>query len=373
LSGCAGNATKTYSTEINSTTESPGVVSDNAGNTTTCPANQTVRIDKTPPSCTSSGGSTAWTNGNRTITGTCSDALSGCIGNATKTYSTDINSTTESPGTVSDNAGNTTTCPSNQTVRIDKTPPTCSVSGGNTAWTNGNRTITGTCSDTLSGCATATKTYTYSSNTNTTTAGPDGSNDYRFTDNAGNQSAICPKNQTVKIDKTAPTCTITLNGSNVQINGSDALSGLGTNPYSWNGSSWGTTNTQASGTTAFTVTGYVRDAASNIGTCSFGCSDYSESSSNESTCTPSGSAGVGTTYTTCSNGYQYRYTLVYRCNGVPSNQTRYSNYVYASSTNALNACNSYNPCGSEGVAARTCTSQNSVTYYIQRVYTRTCN
>ena len=121
-SGCTGNVTRAYSSNINSTAESPGTVKDNAGNTTTCPSNQTVRIDKTAPTCSSSGGSTSWTNGNRTLTGTCSDTGgSGCTGNVTKAYSSATNITNGSPGSVKDNAGNTTTCPSNQTVRIEKT------------------------------------------------------------------------------------------------------------------------------------------------------------------------------------------------------------------------------------------------------------
>ena len=86
-------------------------------------------VDKTPPSCTSSGGNPDWINsGSRILTGTCSDANSGCAGNVTKEYSTDINSTTESPGTVYDNVGNSTVCPGNQTVRIDKTKPGVSIS-----------------------------------------------------------------------------------------------------------------------------------------------------------------------------------------------------------------------------------------------------
>ena len=129
-SGCAGNISHTYSTDINTTTagaagnNNGGTVKDKAGNTASCSSNQTVKIDKTPPTCVSSGGSTAWRNTNLTITGTCSDTGgSGCVGNATKTISTNTNSTTQSPGTVKDNAGNSVTCPANQTVKIDKTPP----------------------------------------------------------------------------------------------------------------------------------------------------------------------------------------------------------------------------------------------------------
>ena len=88
-----------------------------------------LMVDKTPPTCTSSGGNPAWINqGTRILIGTCSDANSGCAGNASKKYSADINSTKESPGTVSDNVGNSTVCPANQTVRIDKTKPTVSLS-----------------------------------------------------------------------------------------------------------------------------------------------------------------------------------------------------------------------------------------------------
>ena len=50
-SGCADDTltvTKTYDAEINSTTETPGVVRDKVGNETTCP-NQSVKIDRTPP------------------------------------------------------------------------------------------------------------------------------------------------------------------------------------------------------------------------------------------------------------------------------------------------------------------------------------
>ena len=49
-SGCTGNAIRKITDEMNSTTESPGMVYDNVGNSTKCPSNQLVRIDKTGPS-----------------------------------------------------------------------------------------------------------------------------------------------------------------------------------------------------------------------------------------------------------------------------------------------------------------------------------
>ena len=48
-SGCASNVQKIYDSDYNSIKESPGTVSDKVGNTTVCPANQTVKIDRTAP------------------------------------------------------------------------------------------------------------------------------------------------------------------------------------------------------------------------------------------------------------------------------------------------------------------------------------
>lgn len=65
-SGCKSKKiTKPYSSDINSTTESPGTVYDNAGNSAPCPANQTVRIDKTAPS-TPTGGAIGTVSGSST-------------------------------------------------------------------------------------------------------------------------------------------------------------------------------------------------------------------------------------------------------------------------------------------------------------------
>ena len=309
-SGCKGNTSKTYSSNTNTTTASPGTVYDNAGNSATCPANQTVKIDKTAPTCSSSGGNATWTNGNRTITGTCSDTGgSGCKGNASKTYSSNTNTTTASPGTVYDNAGNSATCPANQTVKIDKTAPTCSSSGGNATWTNGNRTITGTCSDTGgSGCA-GNASKTYSSNTNTTTASPG-----TVKDKAGN-SATCPANQTVKIDKTAPTISSISNPSGgkatsspfaLTLSGSDTGgSGLAKWRYSYNNSSW--TDYANSNKSPFTTTKFsaIRNqnvyisACDNAGNCSASSSTRIHivnpcSTSNPTACPQ---------YHTCRSGY----------------------------------------------------------------------
>ena len=224
ISGCVNNTiTKQYTTQISSTTETPGMVYDRAGNSTVCPANQTVRIDQTPPNCASSGGSDDWTNGSRTLLGTCTDAHSGCVSNVTKLYNEQINVINQSPGTVYDNVGNSRVCPANQTIRIDREAPTCVSTGGNTVWSNNPITITGVCSDTGgSGCIGDT-TATFSNYTDTTTASPG-----PVVDRAGN-STMCPANRTVKVDPDMLTCASS-GGSNDWTSGSRTLTGTcGTN------------------------------------------------------------------------------------------------------------------------------------------------
>ena len=203
-----------------------GYVYDNAGNKTLCAANQTVKIDKKAPSCTTSGGSTSWTTEEVTVYGTCSDDGSGCVGNVSKTVTTDTNGNV-SPGIVKDKVGNETTCPATAVVRVDTTPPKCTVSGGSSSWTSGTRTITGTCSDDGSGCK-GNISYTYNAANNTnwvlSNAGAAGAGNGGYVyDNAGNKTA-CAANQTVKIDKKAPTCS-TSGGSSSWTNGSRTLTG----------------------------------------------------------------------------------------------------------------------------------------------------
>ena len=158
------------------------------------------KIDKTKPTCNVSGGSNNWTADDVTIIGKCSDSGRGCK----KTeVSKKINTTTNdaiSPGTIQDNAGNTTSC-ATQTVKVDKNAPTCTSSGGNNAWTNGSRTLTGKCSDSGSGCN-KDASYTITLETNSTDVSPG-----TVCDNVGH-CTTCPADQTVKIDKTKPTCNV---------------------------------------------------------------------------------------------------------------------------------------------------------------------
>ena len=248
-SGCKGNISYTYNGTANqnySITNAGaagagkgGTVYDNVGNSASCAANQTVKIDRKKPSCTVSGGSTTWTSGSRTVTGKCSDTGgSGCKGNISYTYNGIANqnySITNAGaagagkgGTVSDNAGNSTTCSANQTVKIDRKKPSCTVSGGSTTWTSGSRTVTGKCSDDGSGCkGNISHTYngTANQNYNITNAGAAGAgNGGTVSDNVGNTTS-CAANQTVRIDKKAPTCTSSGGSSGWVFGGSITLTG----------------------------------------------------------------------------------------------------------------------------------------------------
>lgn len=264
-SGCVGNAKKTYSTETNKTNQSPGVVKDKAGNSTSCPADQTVRVDKTPPTCVSSGGSSNWTSGSVTLIGTCSDSGSGCVGNVTKVISTETNKTNQSPGVVKDNVGHETTCPGNQTVRVDKTAPKISVvlkkknnstdldsnsninslsNYTNNSWYSGYVVARATCTDNSGSCTISHKVTGVSNNTNgfvngdTRNINAEGTSyiTFRATDSTGHTTEA---SYTINLDRTAPVI-VTIpheflleDGSFTYVrlrpNFSDSLSGLKSN------------------------------------------------------------------------------------------------------------------------------------------------
>lgn len=95
----------------------------------------------------------------------------------------------------------------NTTLKVDKTSPTCTTSGGSTAWKNSNVTIKGTCSDSGSGCAGTNPTHVVTASGTNIGPGANGGTATVY-DKAGN-SATCPANQSVNIDKIAPTCTVT--------------------------------------------------------------------------------------------------------------------------------------------------------------------
>ncbi len=160
LSGCKQNITKEFKTNTNSTTASPGTVYDNAGNSASCPGNQTVKVDTTAPTCGyAKNATTAWTANNRTISQACSDT--GGSGCAKASYDTTYSTTTKTGSVdIFDNAGNKKTCSYN--VYVDKTPPTCYNGDIVGNWTSADRTLGAYCKDDHSGCPRSrfTKTYT---------------------------------------------------------------------------------------------------------------------------------------------------------------------------------------------------------------------
>ncbi len=122
-----------------------------------------------------------------------------------------------------DVAGNCSALSSAKTIKIDKTVPTCTSSGGSTSWVTNDITIKGTCSDgtNASGCAgNVTKVYTTTTNLSQTNQSPG-----TVYDNAGN-STVCPANQTIKIDKVAPTAPTS--GAIGQVSGSSTTGSIKT-------------------------------------------------------------------------------------------------------------------------------------------------
>ena len=256
-----------------------------------------IYLDTKAPTCTVSGGSIEWINKksattSRTIKAECTDIGSGCIIEKVEwSYSKDIDTTRAGAfggigidGRVSDKAGNEAICAANQTVRIDKTPPTCTVSGGSSNWINKksattSRTIKADCKDTGSGCAEDTKSFStaYSTDINTTTAGAKGNNNGgKVKDIAGNET-ICAANQTVRIDKTPPTCTVSGGSSNwinkksattsrtIKAECRDVLSGCVTKPFSKTYTD--DINTTTAGAKGINYGGYVEDKARNQTEC----------------------------------------------------------------------------------------------------------
>jgi uncharacterized repeat protein (TIGR02543 family) len=225
-SGCASSS---YSSSFSNTKYGYITIYDNAGNSTSCTEN--VYSDTVAPTCGStSGESTTWTSSSRTVSQNCSDSLSGC---ASSSYSSTFSNTKYGYISIYDNAGNSRSC--TEYAYSDTVAPTCgSTSGGSTTWTNSSRTITQSCSDTLSGCASSSYSKTFS-NVQTSSI--------TIYDNANN-SRSCPVN--VYSDTGAPTLSLTAgtasncngySGRNywglTVANASDSLSGVSTYHFHW--------------------------------------------------------------------------------------------------------------------------------------------
>ena len=215
-SQCVGNVSTNVTGETKNSDVSPGTVRDHAGNTAKC-ATKNFKIDQSHPTCTVTSSSTGWTKNNVTLTGKCSDSISGCTGNATKTYSKDTDGKF-SPGNVSDVAGNVTACAATGEVHIDKTAPGCNISinyGGRSlttasgkieaGWVNASQkavtasdpiVVTAACSDGGSGCAQT------STSQNVTSKSFEGTKSFTLRDKVGNETKCT--SGTIKVDQYPP-------------------------------------------------------------------------------------------------------------------------------------------------------------------------
>ena len=133
----------------------------------TADQNKTYTIylaDSNAPTTTLSGCTSGWNKTNQTITLSCFDNGSGCASTAYKldllswnaysdpfVLSTDGNHRIDYNST--DTAGNIESTKTSYCA-VDKTAPTTSISGCGAGWNNSDQTITLTCADTNSGCAT---------------------------------------------------------------------------------------------------------------------------------------------------------------------------------------------------------------------------
>ncbi len=194
-------------------------VYDAVGNEQLCGTEATYNIDKSAPTCVSSGGSSTATTNPVTIIGTCSDNLSGCTGNVSKTFTSDMNQLV-SPGTVKDNAGNETTCPTQQVYISTKPNKPTIYNPTNENWVNYSFALT--VSTTTSSSVIGYWQYSYDNSTWTTYANS-ATNNFVTTNfsQERNQLAyirvctkagVCSDSATtyIRIDKTKPSLTYSL-------------------------------------------------------------------------------------------------------------------------------------------------------------------
>ena len=279
---------------------------DAAGNKSDVVTVGDVKIDKSEPTCTAvatgTKGTNSWWKSNATITLTTSDTggstLSGynLTTSATPSYNgtTKTQTQTNTTGTtwygyVKDAAGNVGTC-NTGTVKVDTTAPTCTINAtgttGENGWFRGNATVTLSPNDTGGSTLdskdlTTSTTASYKGTTSATQTNTAGTTWYGYVkDKAGNVGS-CSKQ--VKVDTTAPTCSISLSGTKngsyyaskvtVSLNKNDS-GGSTLGSYGLTTSSSATYNSTAtatqSTTSGITWYGYVKDKAGNTGKCNSG-------------------------------------------------------------------------------------------------------
>ena len=235
LSGCVdksvsgrtyedGNVKWKIKTNMKQDKVSPGTVYDNAGNSTVCPANQTVMVDSVKPTIkvVNPPDENKWTNQNIVLTLNSSDDFSGIAYHQyrykereNKNWTTYSDSAKPVFNTmpfskernehaflrVCDNAGNC--AETTAMIKIDKSQPTCgTVTGGSTSWSNGVRNISLKCND-VAGYKYATPSKCVENPYNRKYSGSSQTEKITIADNAGN-SNVCTVN--VYLDNTPPAC-----------------------------------------------------------------------------------------------------------------------------------------------------------------------
>lgn len=218
------------------TKRTPGTVYDEAGRSTTCPGNQTVKHDWTAPTCSISlsdsnkgnnVGGRQWYRGDVTASLSITDDTTGPTGTVKSAVMPNLDGQTLKKvtktnngeytisGKVTDAAGNSTTCQS-ANFGIDKIKPTCSINVGSpnkNDWYTSNVNASITVNDDnnnkklsdIDDSKTKIK-YGNTENSLNVTVSDEGENKVingEVHDNAGNTST-CSK--TIKLDKTPPSC-----------------------------------------------------------------------------------------------------------------------------------------------------------------------
>ena len=313
-SGCLGNYSQKYTTEMNK--DIPlGTVMDAAGNKTQC-GSISVKIDKTAPKCNVSGESTSYIKGTRTISTTCSEngsVQSGCVSSKVDHKYSTTASTASLNETVKDAAGNTTVCKKTVSVYVDNTPPTCTSSGGSANWRTSAFYIKGTCSDANSKCR-GNVQLLISTEQNTTNVSPG-----TVCDNVGNCTQ-CPANQIARLDLNAPSITCSASMSN----GSNGVDGYNFWVYATDSMSGMRSYTRNPGNNLKNSQTYtVYDNAGRSASCSINISSYAETRHrNRYAKTETYKCGTTTSYGSWSKGSCYKYS-----SGI------HGNYEYTPNTN----------------------------------------
>jgi hypothetical protein len=232
VAGCTGPVSKSAEGNYLVT----GTATDGAGNTAT--DNASVRIDKTKPVITAAAdrkpNDAGWYGDDVTVSYTASDALSGISGSP-KDDVLGEGANQSASASVTDAAGNSASADVSG-INIDKTKPVLSAAF-DSGWHTGDVTVNWSCTDALSGVATAPK------NDTVTGEGASLSSSASCTDKAGN---VATKTVTgIQIDRTAPTTTADVpdlpasgwytGPVTVTLHGADNGSGVATTHYSVDG------------------------------------------------------------------------------------------------------------------------------------------